>query len=53
MKGSFGRKEFNGYVIRWWYEGFTCYHVEKDGVEVYHGFSVGDIIDIVGANPFE
>ena len=30
----------------------TCYHVEKDGKEVYHGYSESDIIAKLGFNPF-
>lgn len=34
-----------GYTITTYYEGMTCYHVEKDGKEIYHGFSVDEIIE--------
>jgi len=43
----------NGFEIERWYEGIDAYRIEKDGEEVYHGWDIGDVIRIVGCNPFE
>ena len=47
-----GTIERNGFKISWWYEGFTCFHVEKDGQELYHGFCNGEVIRKCGFDPF-
>ena len=42
-----------GYEIHSWYAGFVCFAVyTQDGKEVYHGCSLGDVVRIVGYNPF-
>ena len=43
--------EKGGYIIESWYEGMTAYHAEKDGVEVYHGYSLDELIKRIGFNP--
>ena len=43
----------NGYEVTSWYEGITAYSIRKDGKEIYHGWSLSDVIRIVGCNPFE
>lgn len=46
-------KEINGYTVRTFYAGMTGYVIEKDGQEVYCGYSVDEIIDRFGFNPNE
>ena len=42
----------NGYEIRSWYEGLTAYAAFKDGKEIYHGWSLGELIKVLGFNPY-
>ena len=44
--------ENGGYKIESWYEGVVAYRAEKDGVEVYHGWSLDELIKKIGFNPF-
>lgn len=44
--------EKNGYVIDCWYQGVTTYRAEKDGVEVYYGWSLDELIRKIGFNPY-
>ena len=46
-------KTYNGYVISIFYAGLTTYVIEKDGNELYYGWSVDDIIERFGFNPTE
>lgn len=46
-------KENNGYIVKTFYAGMTCYVVEKDGQVVYNGCSVSEIIELFGFNPNE
>lgn len=41
------------YTVSTYYAGMTGYVVEKDGVEVYNGFSVSEVIERFGFNPDE
>jgi len=47
------KKEIRGYVVRWFYQGMTTYVVEKDGEEVYVGFSPAEIEERFGIHPDE
>ncbi len=49
MKGE----EMDKYTLRTFYAGMTGYIVYKNGVEVYHGYSVDEIIDRFGIHPDE
>ena len=41
------------YTVHTFYAGMTGYVVEKDGKEVYNGYSVDEIIERFGFNPNE
>ena len=43
----------NKYTVSTFYAGMTGYVVCKDGVEVYHGYSVDEIIDRFEIHPDE
>ena len=39
------------YTVHTFYAGMTGYVIYLDGVEVYHGYSVSEIIDRFGVHP--
>lgn len=48
-----GTIESNGYTIKMLYAGGNVFIAEKDGDEVYFGYSVDGLIDAIGFNPYE
>lgn len=53
FNGKRAKSEVDHYTVRTFYAGMTGYVVEKNGVEVYNGFSVDEIIERFGFNPNE
>lgn len=53
VNGKKAEPKTDHYTVRTFYDGMTGYVVEKNGVEVYNGFSVDEIIERFGFNPNE
>lgn len=53
FNGKKAESKTDHYTVRTFYDGMTGYVVEKNGVEVYNGFSVDEIIERFGFNPNE
>lgn len=43
-------KKINNYVVESFYCGMTQYVVSKNGIELYNGFSLNEIIERFGFN---